>query len=188
MRGKVVMSGGYIGQTRITPAYAGKSPAFCGQMTQQQDHPRLCGEKFSRILVAVKLSGSPPPMRGKVREFLFFRLILGITPAYAGKRNNAIFSHLFTRDHPRLCGEKHTFMITLACSTGSPPPMRGKGGFHFFAADRQGITPAYAGKRKCATGAHLACGDHPRLCGEKTFREVLMTHLLRITPAYAGKS
>ena len=24
--------------------------------------------------------------------------------------------------------------------------MRGKGGLHFFAVDRQGITPAYAGK------------------------------------------
>ena len=46
MRGKVVMSGGYIGQTRITPAYAGKRSGECVDLVKKQDHPRLCGEKF----------------------------------------------------------------------------------------------------------------------------------------------
>ena len=45
--------------------------------------------------------------------------------------------------------------------------MRGKGGLHLFAADRQGITPAYAGKSAPLFGGSLQWKDHPRLCGEK---------------------
>ena len=31
----------------ITPAYAGKSAFIAGTSCEKQDHPRLCGEKFS---------------------------------------------------------------------------------------------------------------------------------------------
>ena len=85
MRGKVLglRTSGLL--PRITPAYAGKSHSKRTREKINGDHPRLCGEKavvgnYNRIFV-----GSPPPMRGKVREFLFFRFIFGITPAYAGK-------------------------------------------------------------------------------------------------------
>ena len=50
------------------------------------------------------------------------------------------------------------------------------------------ITPAYAGKRrKRPTGKRLE-GDHPRLCGEKSYGPSLDKSKIRITPAYAGKS
>ena len=86
-------------------------------------------------------------MRGKVFVGCQIFFLSRITPAYAGKRK---FRRLFLdefRDHPRLCGEK--------------------GGFHFFAVDRQGITPAYAGKRSCFFSCSRSSKDHPRLCGEK---------------------
>ena len=34
---------------RITPAYAGKSTAFCSASSRRWDHPRLCGEKIPRL-------------------------------------------------------------------------------------------------------------------------------------------
>ena len=71
-----------------------------------------------------------------------------------------------------------------------------------------GITPAYAGKSTHSCVRISLCWDHPRVCGEKSTRHILMAHAtgspprmrgkaepeaaprpaLRITPAYAGKS
>ena len=70
--------------------------------------------------------GSPPPMRGKVRQCFCGTYGFGITPAYAGKR---LPSGNFTdtiRDHPRLCGEKQRIEEKKQKVQGSPPPMRGK--------------------------------------------------------------
>ena len=70
------------------------------------------------------------------------------------------------------------------------------------------ITPAYAGKSGDAEERYFAIGDHPRLCGEKVkrfwlsvsfggspppmrgkvFLAPLVLSVIRITPAYAGKS
>ena len=86
MRGKVVMSGGYIGQTRITPAYAGKSIFEIISMFGSRDHPRLCGEKDQGKEIRIPYLGSPPPMRGKVAVQCDAVDHGGITPAYAGKR------------------------------------------------------------------------------------------------------
>ena len=75
-------------------------------------------------------------------------------------------------------------------------------------AHRRGITPAYAGKRRCSVFPGFFLGDHPRVCGEKRrARWLQYPHLgspprMRgkeprrrnalvpqgITPAYAGKS
>ena len=85
MRGKARVSTTVIRRVRITPAYAGKRIIIFVDTGYQRDHPRLCGEKSSMDAPHAVLSGSPPPMRGKVRlHFLCFE-IRGITPAYAGK-------------------------------------------------------------------------------------------------------
>ena len=70
----------------ITPAYAGKRHADPDTVFRNQDHPRLCGEKFSGTLTPKTDSGSPPPMRGKVCCVCLDYVLTGITPAYAGKR------------------------------------------------------------------------------------------------------
>ena len=70
------------------------------------------------------------------------------------------------------------------------------------------ITPAYAGKRPLNVATFPECRDHPRLCGEKAVQKLEelftigspppmrgkvyfmfgMSLVIRITPAYAGKS
>ena len=50
-----------------------------------RDHPRLCGEKLSRLGMGLGKTGSPPPMRGKDMTTKSEIGIMGITPAYAGK-------------------------------------------------------------------------------------------------------
>ena len=46
MRGKEKSLERQCSENRITPAYAGKSSAFIRSSPVNQDHPRLCGEKF----------------------------------------------------------------------------------------------------------------------------------------------
>ena len=53
MRGKALFPVPVCGQTGITPAHAGKSPASQGQLPSKRDHPRTCGEKL--FLVSVRL-------------------------------------------------------------------------------------------------------------------------------------
>ena len=72
---------------RITPAYAGKSIEALWDDLRARDHPRLCGEKPHSNIIILGSSGSPPPMRGKVPVAVELDFLIGITPAYAGKRS-----------------------------------------------------------------------------------------------------
>ena len=94
----------------------------------------------------------------------------GITPAYAGKSNHSLRCDLADEDHPRVCGEKLYMPCWIAPSVGSPPRMRGKGLSNRLYTFAMGITPAYAGKRKIRSSLRRAIKDHPRVCGEKSFR------------------
>ena len=86
MRGKGDAGAGWCYLGRITPAYAGKRHIFGRLFDVLGDHPRICGEK-RRLRSGRKTStGSPPHMRGKAPILLFFAIVGGITPAYAGKR------------------------------------------------------------------------------------------------------
>ena len=70
----------------------------------------MCGEKLGSVKKNVARLGSPPHVRGKVHLAATPRLNTGITPACAGKRL-AIIRHLpLLQDHPRMCGEKASFI------------------------------------------------------------------------------
>ena len=106
MRGKDALAGRDIELIRITPAYAGKSFRAVSFRGPDQDHPRICGEKLLLGFFHGLAVGSPPHMRGKEAVVAVVGVVVGITPAYAGK--------------------------SAACSSsprrasGSPPHMRGK--------------------------------------------------------------
>ena len=106
MRGKglAVLVKGLL--PRITPAYAGKRIKSMNRNSEQQDHPRVCGEKRTKQPTSWQTMGSPPRMRGK-EEFACHDLSpVGITPAYAGKSFDFLLNVDGFRDHPRVCGEK----------------------------------------------------------------------------------
>ena len=127
-------------------------------------------------------------MRGKEYQSSFVARRLRITPAYAGKSTSATNRNSTSTDHPRLCGEKKNRPHHSLVWKGSPPPMRGK------------VTHCMK--------PMLRLADHPRLCGEKVVpsvihssstgspppmrgkeqKEIIMSYIIRITPAYAGKS
>ena len=188
MRGKVITTFGLPLSYRITPAYAGKSYRKPQILRMWQDHPRLCGEKKSQRRNKINFKGSPPPMRGKVMMRIPEGANVGITPAYAGKRDCGIFRCRCIWDHPRLCGEKATRQQRKVKKIGSPPPMQGKVKCACKEWNRPRITPAYAGKSNYDVAKINDGGDHPRLCGEKAVLQTTFSHTHRITPAYAGKS
>ncbi len=133
---------------RITPAYAGKSCPTLSDDGHNRDHPRLRGEKpLSNYMCDVTL-GSPPPTRGKGDTVNQSVQVLGITPAYAGKRLRFPLDQVHIQDHPRLRGEKVRSTEDAYRLLGSPPPTRGKGCVSHNKTSVPRITLAYAGKRK----------------------------------------
>ena len=91
---------------RITPACAGKRPRFLWQPGRLWDHPRVCGEKPRFCGQADLVRGSPPRVRGKGWRTVAEALMIGITPACAGKRLDYKIVGFGLWDHPRVCGEK----------------------------------------------------------------------------------
>ena len=55
-----------------------------------------------------QIIGSPPRVRGKGFVVAVFRMRKGITPACAGKSEERLINNIALRDHPRVCGEKHS--------------------------------------------------------------------------------
>ena len=86
MRGKVSAGKILLHDGGITPACAGKRCSARTPTFRTWDHPRVCGEKMPVCETVAWTWGSPPRMRGKVREAVMRGEIPGITPACAGKR------------------------------------------------------------------------------------------------------
>ena len=152
---------------RITPAWAGKRTCKPCASACKQDHPRVGGEKPLCGGEIVVSEGSPPRGRGKASYKKPHTHTFRITPAWAGKRYEEGRKPFFSKDHPRVGGEKHSVIFVDVCRPGSPPRGRGK---VKHVADRDfqvGITPAWAGKRAILYYADHPAEDHPRVGGEK---------------------
>ena len=111
----------------------------------------MCGEKPHGAGSWSHSRGSPPRVRGKVP----FRAAVIV----AGE------------DHPRVCGEKLSGFCRILTRLGSPPRVRGKALRRPTVRRTRGITPACAGKRSIFGITFSNCGDHPRVCGEKTLAD-----------------
>ena len=109
-RGKVVRHRCILFDVGITPAWAGKSRPAVRWSAQSGDHPRVGGEKHNHSYQQGLERGSPPRGRGKVDVGIPMLAPVRITPAWAGKRK-ALFALVHsTEDHPRVGGEKHSWL------------------------------------------------------------------------------
>ena len=208
MRGKVFDLLQYKLHAGITPAYAGKRVLRPKPKQVPWDHPRICGEKSCVARIARQSPGSPPHMRGKETFLRFPKSFCRITPAYAGKSYLYFLCAALAWDHPRICGEKKPAGKRSAPRSGSPPHMRGKAAHLHQTNRRYRITPAYAGKSRCAcviVGCEVGSPPHmrgkdwndhfrgnvfgspPHMRG-KDHRTLYRDKSYGITPAYAGKS
>ena len=85
-------------------------------------------------------------MRGKDDAIVLLGVVVGITPACAGKKGRKEIAPMSNRDHPRVCGEKLFQSPLLRLPLGSSPRMRGKDVRQELQHSGRGITPACAGK------------------------------------------
>ena len=151
----------------ITPACAGKRIHYNRRFLVNWDHPRMCGEKFGRIVTPGQTMGSPPHVRGKVLMYDLWRKTYW--------------------DHPRMCGEKRLPKRRGTRRLGSPPHVRGKAAAEPFFSLNDGITPACAGKSERFWSRKDRFEDHPRMCGEKTTSSRSRISLLGSPPHVRGK-
>ena len=68
VRGKGMPESSHRLRDRITPACAGKSAPWAKQKGGVGDHPRVCGEKPTVVATGLARLGSPPRVRGKVKN------------------------------------------------------------------------------------------------------------------------
>ena len=131
---------------RITPACAGKIPAYRLSPHNFQDHPRVCGKNVAVYYFCYGVVGSPPRVREKSIISFCHCPNYRITPACAGKI--ASFKPLQTSvwDHPRVCGKNYSIYIPWVFIVGSPPRVREKFPVTAVVITTVGITPACAGK------------------------------------------
>ena len=127
----------------------------------------MCGEKSLQLVCLFRFQGSPPLARGKARQLFLLLFHFGITPACAGKREQAGNHENGREDHPRLRGEKQIAKAYERAKAGSPPLARGKVVEFFAELFALGITPACAGKSAQGDSDDAGRWDHPRLRGEK---------------------
>ena len=153
-RGKGYQSFSFWVNSRITPAYAGKSKAEKKAAERRKDHPRIRGEKVLVPLMVTWRKGSPPHTRGKANPFGLIGLVGRITPAYAGKSTNQTGHRMVFKDHPRIRGEKFGEVTRFKYSVGSPPHTRGKVEINKSNSSWLRITPAYAGKSQFLISYH----------------------------------
>ena len=107
MRGTVIGAADVAKEKRITPACAGNRKTPFGLPLLLQDHPRVCGEQRLTILFLVNVGGSPPRVRGTVKDPLLNAMGVGITPACAGNSWDREGWCIMHEDHPRVCGEQY---------------------------------------------------------------------------------
>ena len=170
-RGKGKARNAVTHQLRITPAWAGKSICLALPITAPRDHPRVGGEKGQAYPCTRKPQGSPPRGRGKGRCHHLVILVNGITPAWAGKSPLRPRRARPPPDHPRMGGENLNVAMDANPILGSPPRGRGKGLGLAVNVLGDGIIPAWAGKSYCPATRSFGSWDHPRVGGEKGFRQ-----------------
>ena len=127
-------------------------------------------------------------MRGKLSSSISAQYSVRITPAGAGKTCGGIAGLIFTRDHPRRCGENFPKVSKICFDEGSPPQVRGKRRAQPLLPVTSEITPAGAGKTRTLHEKRPTPKDHPpRRCGENSLSTTYSPIDIGSPPQVRGK-
>ena len=170
----------------IIPACAGSTKRSLDHEDHREDHPRMCGEHLTAVLLLNLPSGSSPHVRGAHRGRVAARLQAGIIPACAGSTPRPCSTPLLPRDHPRMCGEHSYRFVPMMMYGGSSPHVRGARRGEHVGQHRQGIIPACAGSTPVLAMRRAAAGDHPRMCGEHRLPHIEPSTLWGSSPHVRG--
>ena len=106
VRGTVVVGRELLTLIGIIPACAGNREEQSNEVSQDRDHPRVCGEQRCLQFQTPLCLGSSPRVRGTAKRLREHESFAGIIPACAGNSCRRHMLHRIKRDHPRVCGEQ----------------------------------------------------------------------------------
>ena len=170
MRGRRPERAGRGHLIRNTPAYAGKTRFCIFLFLVYWKHPRVCGEDRTGAAVPAAPLETPPRMRGRLFIVDLNLLMVGNTPAYAGKTASLRVIDPPSQKHPRVCGEDSHIFPPPRLPPETPPRMRGRLTPWAWKKHDRRNTPAYAGKTRRITRTGTRRSKHPRVCGEDKHR------------------
>ena len=188
-RGKRGGDGGECRDSRLIPAWAGKTVASSVVTICAAAHPRVGGENREGSGLEETLVGSSPRGRGKhrtARDDPDPRGLIpawagktsagspppglgGLIPAWAGKTSGRDVTSGHGAAHPRVGGENIRGPHPVQALRGSSPRGRGKprADSHHLENDR--LIPAWAGKTSRMDALLGSLEAHPRVGGENAF-------------------
>ncbi len=129
----------------IIPARAGSTLRQRTWLLFRRDHPRSCGEHESLSSGFSFTEGSSPLVRGAPWKHTVQPMCRRIIPARAGSTMPRPSTCTEAWDHPRSCGEHHSFLDSAMRHLGSSPLVRGALHGVLEAGHDLGIIPARAG-------------------------------------------
>ena len=106
MRGTLNLAGGDGMFERFIPAHAGNAAMRSAVLIGLAVHPRACGERPAKRLVALLQHGSSPRMRGTLVIRRHRDDAPRFIPAHAGNANYRQHKSGMMAVHPRACGER----------------------------------------------------------------------------------
>ena len=154
-------------QSRITPAWAGKSLCLATGRLININYPRVGGEESAASRSSASAAGLPPRGRGRGLAGRPQGVPSRITPAWAGKSSATARPSSARPDYPRVGGEEACTCKDGPTASGLPPRGRGRVLLPIIHLTSVRITPAWAGKRSATTGTRSSRRDYPRVGGEE---------------------
>ena len=126
----------------------------------------MCGKDKTTMAILLLPLGSPLHVRERLILTFHRNLLIGITPACAGKTRIGIEGSVARGDHPRMCGKDLSFLKIQFSCRGSPPHVRERLYPDHSCILCGRITPACAGKTGFRASTSQETEDHPRMCGK----------------------
>ena len=149
-----------------TPAYAGKTQSTHRPTRRRWEHPHVRGEDSQMPAWRRCYRGTPPRARGRLYTLFTLGLLVGNTPACAGKTCPRILTIWGLREHPRVRGEDVNRLTVSVSTGGTPPRARGRRVDSASCGPSNGNTPACAGKTNAIRPSETSNWEHPRVRGE----------------------
>ena len=166
-RGTLPVQPKYFAPTRFIPACAGNANIVLYSAPFISVHPRMRGERCASCAPPFVLNGSSPHARGTpdgndkpphVRRFI---------PACAGNARASLFQWAGMSVHPRMRGERRSYLREILALVGSSPHARGTRWKCFPRPDPGRFIPACAGNACTPPACTLTRAVHPRMRGER---------------------
>ena len=153
-----------------TPAHAGNTHPQSRKWSGIKVYPRPRGEYPSAPALSTGLDGLPPPTRGIQLHRQDVPSEDRSTPAHAGNTLSDFRRVCLNKVYPRPRGEYLRYALSLAASSGLPPPTRGILFQSNKAKTRGRSTPAHAGNTALYMRAEGILMVYPRPRGEYVAR------------------